>query len=71
MIVRLYHTLSFTCLQFSSDVVACNRNPETGEVQGLDTYNVPPTERGNNVDPNQNNIVQFSANYSDGRIMCR
>ena len=57
-------------LQFSTDVVACNRNPNTDQAQALDTYN-DPMERANHVDPNQNNIVQFSANYSNGRIMCR
>ena len=63
-------TLCNTYLQFSADVVACNRNPDTDQVQGLDTYN-DPTERANHVDPNQTNIVHFSGNYSNGRIMCR
>lgn len=67
MCISYDHTLN---VQFSTDVVACNRNSNTGQVKGLDTYN-DPTERANNVDPNQNNIVQFSGNYSDGRIACR
>ena len=57
------------CLQFSADVVACNRNPKTGMVQGLDTYN-EPDQRVNDVDPHQN-VVQFSSNYTEGRIICR
>ena len=56
-------------LQFSTDVVACNRNPKTDVVQGLDTYN-EPDERANDVDPHQN-VVLFSSNYTDGRIICR
>lgn len=57
------------CLQFSADVVACNLNPQTGVVQGLDTYN-EPDKAANDVDPHQN-VIQFSGNYSNGRIMCR
>ena len=49
--------------------MACNRNPETGVVQGLDTYN--EAENPVNVVDPQQNVVQFSANYSDGRIKCR
>ena len=56
-------------LQFSADVVACNRDPKSGVVRGLDTYN-EPDERANDVDAHQN-VVQFSSNYTDGRIICR
>ena len=63
-------TLCYMHLQFSADVIACNRNPNTDQVQGLDTYNDPKILT-NKVDQNQINVVQFSANYSNGRIICR
>ena len=57
-------------LQHSADVVACNRNPDNSDVHGLDTYN-EQNAYNNKVNKNQNNVVPFSANYSNGRIMCR
>ena len=65
------HDYDLLCFirQFSADVVACNRNPKTGMVQGLDTYN-EPDQTANVVDPYQN-VVLFSSNYTEGRIMCR
>lgn len=60
----------FINLQFSSIVVACNRNPVTDIVQALDTYNTPPKERDNKINPFPN-VIQLSANYSDGKITCR
>ena len=61
---------SFFFFQFSADVVACNKNPDTGIIEGLDTYNDPPKNRANTVDKHQN-VVHFSGNFSDGRIKCR
>ena len=49
--------------------MGCNRNPDTDAVEALDAYN-DPRERQNNIDPHQN-VVQFSANFTDGRIKCR
>ena len=55
--------------QFSSDVVACNRNPSTDVVEGLDTYN-EANYKTNKVDPKPN-VVLFSSDHTDGRIRCR
>ena len=60
----------FFFFQFSADVVACNRDPKTGVVKGLDTYNLADVLT-NQVDVHQNNIVPFGGNYTGGRINCR
>ena len=62
-------THTHTHSQFSSAVVACNRDPSTDVVEVLDTYNAPD-KRANELTPVQN-VVKFVANYSDGRIACR
>ena len=49
-------------------MVACNRDPATGMIEGLDAWNL----QGN---MNEIDVVQdvqlVSGNYSEGRIMCR
>ena len=56
-------------LQFSADVVACNRVPANDTIEVLDTYNIAEPGRGNSLDPNQD-VVVFNASFIDGRIIC-
>ena len=56
-------------VQFAADVVACNRNPNTDEVEPLDAWN-SAIKRRTTVDPN-NDVIEFSTSYTDGRISCR
>ena len=59
---------SVVILQFSADVVGCNRNPGTGLVEVLDTWN-QANARLNQMDPTQN-VVMFRSIFSNNRISC-
>ena len=57
-------------IQFSADVVACNRDPATDMIEVLDTYNVAPTMGRNNlVDPTQD-VMLFNSTFDGTRISC-
>ena len=56
-------------IQFSADVVACNRDPATNLVEVLDTYNVPFPIRNNMVDPTQD-VILFNSSFDGARISC-
>ena len=56
-------------IQFSADVVACNRDPATNLVEVLDTYNVPFPIRNNVVDPTQD-VILFNSSFDGARISC-
>ena len=49
-------------------MVACNRDPATGMVEALDAWNIQGY--GNEIDTVQD-VVQFSASHTLGRIVCR
>ena len=63
--------LTVFCLlsQFDADVVACNRNPGTNEIEALDTYNAPSPTRNNLVDARQN-VRLFNSSFDGTRIIC-
>lgn len=63
----LLHVL--VILQYATDVVACNRDPNTDMVETLDAWNSAVWRR-TTVDTNSD-VVKFSSNYIDGRISCR
>ena len=77
--LSLSHTHTHTCthahlsnthiLQFSADVVACNRDPATGMVEVLDTYNIAEPGRGNVVDPTQD-VMLVNSEFDGTRISC-
>lgn len=52
-------------------MVGCNRNPETGLVEALDTWNVASPGRQNQLDLHQD-VTLFQGNYTDlfGYISC-
>ena len=56
-------------MQFSADVVACNRDPITNMVEALDTYNVPSPGRNNLVDASQD-VLLFNSSFDGTRINC-
>ena len=66
-VLREYLSLSFSNVQFSTDVLACNLNPTTGMVEALDAWN--PASRNNIVD-NDQDVFLFSGTSAGGRITC-
>ena len=55
-------------VQFSADVVGCNRDPATNLVEVLDTYNEAAV-RNNQPDPTQD-VVLFNSSFDGTRIFC-
>lgn len=51
-----------------TDVVACNRDPVSGMIEALDTWNIEGY--GNQRDTIQD-VILFTDSYANGRIMCR
>ena len=56
-----------TPLQFSADVVACNR--VGGDMAALDTWNLPQFQRGSPTDTIQD-VYLFNGSFVNGRISC-
>ena len=56
-------------MQFSSDVVGCNRDPNTGMITAVDTYNSDSPARANSLDATQD-VVLFQGTSDNGRIRC-
>ena len=48
----------------------CNFNPATEMIEAIDTWNMPPDERNNVGDDNQEDITLISGSREDGRISC-
>ena len=61
--------LFLSLLQFSADVVACVRDPNTKIVSALDNWN-PSSIRISDRDPTQD-VVLFEGRAANGRITCR
>ena len=70
--------LSLICIspvdvvQDESDVIGCKRDPTTGVVTVLDSWNPGPqgTRTPNQLDENQVGLCQFEAQFVNGRISC-
>ena len=65
----IFPSCSYDWLQFSSDVVGCNRDPATDVISVVDTWNVPSNGRLNTLDVTQD-VVLFQGSFVNGRISC-
>ena len=62
----------FVVLQEESDVIGCKRDPATGVVTALDSWNPGPqrSRTPNQLDENQVGLRQSQAQFVNGRISC-
>lgn len=64
-----FNQLYFLCIQYAADVVACNRDPNTDDVETLDAWNSAIARRVT-IDQTRD-VMRFASNYNNGRISCR